>query len=450
MPSFSKILAVGAALLILPSEALKAHSTTFMKSQVNLNTYTFEQYCQNYGREYKVGTAEYRHRAALFAQSVQEIHAKNAQNTREGRAWKAGVHPFMDWSASERTVLNAGYKPSSKRAGGRGLALLNTESRTARSASTMNMTLAASSFSSATNPAVRNQGNCGSCWAISAASCLEAHLQRQGTPESVRVSAQALVDCVPNPQHCGGDGGCQGATGELAYAYVRDVGIPLEADMAYTAEDGACPKQGPGPWDGVHQRVRASGWTALPSNKAEPLMQALVQTGPVVVAVDGNNWFNYDSGVFDDCGKDAILGHAVLAKGYGSDNGKNYWLIQNSWGRDWGEAGHIRLVKHDDEDAWCGIDNKPKEGVGCDGGPAEITVCGTCGVLYDPIFPTNVRIEDVSADSSASSDVAAFSASSDVSATTAAPPAIVKFDAAKPVPPRDEEAAMRALLGKDA
>ena len=136
-------------------------------------------------------------------------------------------------------MLNAGYKPSGKRAGGKGLALLNTESRTARAASTMNMTLAASSFSSATNPAVRNQGNCGSCWAISAASCLEAHLQRNGVDESVRVSAQALVNCVPNPQHCGGDGGCQGATGELAYAYVRDVGIPLEADMAYTAEDGA-------------------------------------------------------------------------------------------------------------------------------------------------------------------------------------------------------------------
>jgi len=265
---------------------------------------------------------------------------------------------------------------------------------------------------------------------------VEAQLQRQGTPASVRVSAQALVDCVPNPQHCGGDGGCKGATGELAYAFVRDNGIPLEKDLPYTAQDGTCPQQGSGPWSGLDQRVRVSGWTNLPSNKAEPLMQALVQQGPVVVAVDGNNWFNYDSGVFDDCGKDAILGHAVLAKGYGEDAGKKYWLIQNSWGRNWGEAGHIRMLKHDDEDAWCGTDNKPKEGLGCDGGPEEITVCGTCGVLYDPLIPTGVRIESGSGSGSGSDS------------------AVASFGAWKPDAPTapaaasSEEQAMDALLGK--
>jgi cathepsin L len=443
MPTFSKLL-VGAALLLLPAEALKAHSGAFMKSKVNLNSYTFEQYSRDFGRSYTAGTAEYRHRAALFAQAVEEVHATNARNVREGRSWKAGVHPFMDWSAEERKVLNAGYKPSSKRSGGKGLAFLHTESRTGRSATAMNATLA--SWTESTSPAVRDQGNCGSCWAISAAEAVEAQLQRQGTPENVRVSAQALVDCVPNPQHCGGDGGCKGATGELAYSFMRDVGIPLEQDLPYTAEDASCPNQGPGPWSGISQRVRVSGWTALPSNKAEPLMQALVSQGPVVVAVDGNNWFNYDSGVFDDCGKDAILGHAVLAKGYGQDNGKNYWLIQNSWGKNWGEEGHIRMLKHDDEDAWCGTDNKPKEGLGCDGGPEEITVCGTCGVLYDPIVPNGVRIESTSG-SSSDSAVASFSASFDTPA--AAPVAAAHPDSAAPSAPlNSEEQAMDALLGK--
>jgi cathepsin L len=287
---------------------------------------------------------------------------------------------------------------------------------------------------------------------------VEAQLQRQGTPASVRVSAQALVDCVPNPQHCGGDGGCQGATGELAYSYMRDVGIPLEKDLPYTAKDASCPQQGPGPWSMNSQRVRVSGWTALPSNKAEPLMQALVSQGPVVVAVDGNNWFNYDSGVFDDCGKDAILGHAVLAKGYGQDSGKNYWLIQNSWGRNWGEEGHIRLLKHENEDEWCGIDNKPKEGLGCDGGPEEITVCGTCGVLYDPLIPTGVRIESGSGSGSGSdSAVTAFSAwkpDAPASAsfdTPAAAPAVQAWKPDAPAAPaaaNSEEQAMDALLGK--
>jgi len=417
-----------AALLLSGASALRASSATFAKSKVNLNTYSFDQYSRDYGRSYAAGSAEYRHRAALFQSAVQEIHATNARNQREGRAWAAGVHPFMDWTVEERRSLN-GYKPSRTHRQGKGVAFIHTEaSASGRAASTMNATVR--SFLSETAPALRNQGNCGSCWAISAVEAVEAQLQRQGVPKSVKVSAQALVDCVPNPQHCGGDGGCQGATGELAYSFMRDVGIPLEADLPYTATDGSCPqKPAQGPWPSA-QRVRVSGWTALPSNKAEPLMQALVQQGPVVVAVDGNNWFNYDSGIFDDCGKDAILGHAVLATGYGEDQGKKYWLIQNSWGRDWGEEGHIRMLRHDDEDAWCGVDNKPKEGVGCDGGPAEITVCGTCGLLYDPLIPNGVRIE--AADGS----------------SVAAPAADAAAFGAQAAAPKSDDEAMDLLLGK--
>merc|ERR1719446_1048899 len=108
-------------------------------------------------------------------------------------------------------------------------------------------------------PILRQQGSCGSCWAISAAEAVEAQLQRNGVDRSTRVSAQALVDCVPNPQHCGGTGGCDGATGELAYTFMREHGIPLESSYAYTAETGSCPLNplsGPFP---AEKRVRVSG-----------------------------------------------------------------------------------------------------------------------------------------------------------------------------------------------
>jgi hypothetical protein len=145
----------------------------------------------------------------------------------------------------------------------------------------------------------------------------------------------------------------------------------------------------------AEKRVRVSGWTTLPSNKAQPLMEALYNQGPVVVAVDANDWFDYDGGVFDGCKKDAELGHAVLAKGYGGDGNAKYWRIQNSWGGSWGEQGHIRLKRQDaaEEEAHCGTDRKPQEGLGCDGGPPEITVCGMCGILFDPIYPEGVTIE---------------------------------------------------------
>jgi len=370
------------------------------KSRVDphdIASYSFAQFVREYGRNYATGTDEYSHRRALFEQSRSAVHARNAQNQVEGRSWRAGVHPFMDWAPAERKKLN-GYKPARTRLNSRhGVSLLHESmlggSHTSSIASSNQTVQDSGGMSSDEGPPIRQQGNCGSCWAISAVEAVEAHLQRNGVSPTPQLSAQALVDCVPNPQHCGGTGGCDGATGELAYSFMRDFGIPLEADLPYTAKTETCPQQLQSePWQAA-RRARVDGWKTLPSNQASPLMQALVSDGPVIVAVDGNNWFDYDSGIFDSCDKDAILGHAVLAKGYGTDKGKTYWLIQNSWGSGWGEQGHIRLLMHENEETWCGVDSKPKEGVACDGGPPQVTVCGTCGILYDPIIPTGVRLE---------------------------------------------------------
>jgi cathepsin L len=296
----------------------------------SLNSYTLDQFVLDFGRSYKHGSDEYTKRLSLFQAAKDHIATINARNAKEGRAWVAGIHPFMDWSSAERRALN-GYKPSRSHHLTRMTALqthhltdhLTTHARVSSHSSKAskgrtrtNATLV-DSFDSPDSPAIRNQGNCGSCWAISAVEAVEAQLLKQ-SGERFSLSAQALVDCVPNPQHCGGTGGCDGATGELAYAFARDHGIPMETDLEYTGETGTCPISGlpkqavqDGPWP-VPQRVVVNGWNQLPSNKAEPLKQALVNEGPVVVAVDGNNWFDYESGIFDGCDKDAYLGHAVL------------------------------------------------------------------------------------------------------------------------------------------
>jgi len=360
-----------------------------VRNRLMLDT-TFSQYTQDFGRRYAAGSAEYASREATFKASLGRVNAINAKNQQEGRLWSAGVHPFMDWTEAERASLN-GYKPSrTPGAGASRFAALQTG--TSSNASFYG------AVASWEGVAVRQQGSCGSCWAISAAEAVESRL-----PAQTKVAAQALVDCVPNPQHCGGSGGCDGATGELAYTFMRDHGIPLENNYAYTAETGSCPMNpltGPFP---AEKRARVSGWTALPSNKAEPLMQALYNEGPVVVAVDANQWFDYSQGVFDSCQKDATLGHAVLAKGYGGEGDAMYWRIQNSWGASWGEQGHIRLHRRPpaEEEAYCGQDKKPSEGLGCDGGPAEVTVCGQCGILFDPIYPTGVTLEDSAAGTAA-------------------------------------------------
>lgn len=357
-----------------------------------LETYTFERFLEDYNRKYEHGTVEFEHRAAIFHNSLLQIQHLLERNRREGRSWQPGIHKFMDWTESERASLH-GYKPSRRK--NQPLTVLQTRFL-GRSATMSNMTwndieTYGESFGEESS-SIRDQGSCGSCWAISAVEAIEAQLAKNGNPD-VKVSAQALVDCVPNPQHCGGSGGCDGATGELAYDFVREHGIPMEDGLPYDATTADCPvKPLEGDWP-ASSRVRVDGFRALPSNQQAPLMQSLVQDGPTVVSVDGKKWMDYNAGVFDSCERDAVLGHAVLARGYGEDSGRKYWLIQNSWGSDWGERGHIRLLRHDTDEEYCGTDRKPQEGNGCDGGPSEVKVCGMCGVLYDPIIPQGVRLE---------------------------------------------------------
>jgi len=131
------------------------------------------------------------------------------------------------------------------------------------------------------------------------------------------------------------------------------------------------------------------GWEKLPENKYEPLKRALVEYGPVGVSLAADSWMSYSSGIFDGCEKDSIINHAVTLIGYGEETGSGakWWQIKNSWGPDWGEGGNIRLLRRDDEESYCGTDHKPQDGSGCLGGPKEVTVCGTCGILYDTAVP---------------------------------------------------------------
>lgn len=379
---------VAAMALVQAGRALR------LSAGAGLESYSFAQFASDFGRSYAEGTAERAQRAQIFEASLAAVRTKNARLQKEGRSWTVGIHPFMDWTADERKRLN-GYKPSKARV--QAPAMLQTRFRFGAQMNATISELSSGGLTAEQGPRIRNQGNCGSCWAISGVEAVESYLQAQG--HDVQLSAQALVDCVQNPKHCGGSGGCDGATTELAYQLMLDHGIPVEQDYEYTAKTGTCPQKlrGHDGWvsTGGAKRARLQGFSSLPSNKAEPLVQAILQ-GPVVVAVDGNDWFDYDAGVFDGCQKDATLGHAVLAKGFGEDSGKKYWLIQNSWGQQWGEEGHIRLLKTDKDDAFCGTDSKPQEGVGCDGGPPEVKVCGMCGLLYDPVVPQGVRLEDAS------------------------------------------------------
>lgn len=235
---------------------------------------------------------------------------------------------------------------------------------------------------------VKDQGQCGSCWAFAATETIESSLSIATKGDLEVLSPQNVVSCTPNPHHCGGTGGCGGATAELAFDYVKDKGIATNANWPYTATTGTCN-------EAAHTKVATvGGYVKLIENNATDLLYAVANNsiGPISISVDASTWSRYSSGIYNGCSTtNPDIDHAVQLVGYGHDSAHNqdYWLVRNSWGASWGEKGYIRLYRGPNEK--CGTDTHPSDGSGCDGGPTTITVCGTCGIWYDNCYPTGAK-----------------------------------------------------------
>lgn len=325
-------------------------------------------------------------RAALFETRRAKVEV---QNSREGALWTAALHSFADATDEERNRL-LGYKRISG-----GEAKMSAHSFLAFHKSSRDFELNTNASNTdwlnlKSAHFIRHQVNCGACWAIASIGALEMHLEI-ATGTATELSWEQLVDCVQNQQHCGGSGGCHGATPQQAFEYVKVHGVVgageyVEPSVAFLGQSGTCRSP-------VHPNIFVASFVQPPRNRARPLLGAVAQKGPVVVSVQGLHWFEYGAGIFDGCAPDADVDHSALLVGYGVDthHGRAFWTIRNSWGPNWGEKGHIRLLRHDRDDAHCGIDHSPEIGVGCVGGPQEVYVCGMCGILSDSYYPVDVR-----------------------------------------------------------
>lgn len=364
----------------------------------------FQAFHLEHKREYKYGTAEYDMRKALFGRRLLEVHAHNAKPESD-RLWEAATSIFSDRTEAElkalRGLKRGAYSP------GRTASLLQTSSSSSRSQPRIELPESMSWMNLTTAKLVKNQGGCGSCWAFATISVLESHYEIYKQPEDAlrTFSAQQTVDCTPNPRKCGGSGGCDGATVELGMSWILENSLATAEEVAYTGQAGHCTVNGGMPTQVLaesspnHKGGASFGllnYSTLPANQGYPLREALVLYGPVAVSAAAGQWFLYGGGVFDKCGKDSVVDHAITAYGYGitDDNKKTkYWNIRNSWGNSWGEGGFIRLLRHDDhdhmtdDDKYCGTDDRPEDGLGCEDGPSSVKVCGMCGILYDSVVP---------------------------------------------------------------
>jgi KDEL-tailed cysteine endopeptidase len=298
-----------------------------------------EQWMTKYDKVYK-DDVEKEKRFMIFKNNVEYIESFNAANN---KPYKLSVNHLADLTLEEFKASRNGYKK-------RSLEFTTTSFKYE------NVTAIPTAIDWRVKGAVtpiKDQGQCGSCWAFSTVAATEG-INQITTGKLISLSEQELVDCDTK----GEDQGCEGGLMEDGFEFIiKNGGITSEVKYPYKGTDGSCNSA-------TIPVAKIKGYETVPVNSEESLLKA-VANQPISVSIDASDssFMFYSSGIYTgECGTE--LDHGVTAVGYGNANGTDYWLVKNSWGTSWGEKGYIRMQR--------GIAAKE----------------GLCGIAMDSSYPT--------------------------------------------------------------
>jgi len=255
-------------------------------------------------------------------------------NAQEGNTFTKGIHAYSDMSATEMKAKLNGFRP--------------------RAESSKNYVIPSSDIELPTSvdwrnqnavTAVKDQGQCGSCWAFSTTGSVEG-AYALSTKKLISLSEQQLMDC----SQAEGNESCEGGLMDDAFQFIiKNKGICSEADYPYQEKDEACKT-------GCSNVAQISNYADIPSGN-ETAMGYAVAMQPLSIAIEADQsvFQDYQSGVLNStlCGTN--LDHGVLIVGYGNDatSGLDYWIVKNSWGKSWGLQGYVWLARGVNQ---CGLD----------------------------------------------------------------------------------------------
>jgi len=269
---------------------------------------------------------------------LQELRDEHFAATGEPGQFVYGWTKFFDISRAEFRATYLTYKPSAR--------VLEAHRTIPVHKALGNINVRGTSVdwrSKGVITAVKDQGQCGSCWAFSTTEGVESFSALAGKPLT-SMAPEQIVDCDTVDQ------GCNGGDLPTAFAYVKKYGLESEADYPYTAGGGT---SGSCRYKSADVVANISGFTyatppctgACDSQNENTLLTNLAQTGPSSICVNAAPWQFYTSGIMKTGCSHGYndLDHCVQLVGYDGTGTTPYWIVRNSWAASWGEQGYIYL-----------------------------------------------------------------------------------------------------------